>query len=159
MKAAMDVAREVMAEYAKISGRKYDLVEGYRTDDAEYVVVAMGSTSGTLRYVVDQLREQGHKVGTIKVRLFRPFPSDDLAALLKGKKAVAVMDRAMSPGTGGALYSDIVQSINEMKDAPRVTNYVYGLGGRDVMPEQLAGVFKEIMAGEGERINYMGVRK
>jgi pyruvate ferredoxin oxidoreductase alpha subunit len=159
MKAAMDVARDVMTEYADISGRKYDLVEGYRTDDAEYVVVAMGSTSGTLRYVVDQLREQGHKVGTIKIRLFRPFPSDDLAALLKGKKAVAVMDRAMSPGTGGALYSDIVQSIDQMKGAPRVTNYVYGLGGRDVMPEQLAGVFKEIMAGKGDRINYMGVRK
>lgn len=159
MAAAMDVARDVMVEYAKLSGRKYDLVEGYRTDDAEYVVVAMGSTSGTLRYVVDQLRQQGHKVGSIKIRLFRPFPFDDIAALLKGKKAVVVMDRAMSPGTGGALYSDVLQSVSFMKNAPRVTNTIYGLGGRDVMPEQLEGVFKEMMAGEGERINYMGVRK
>ncbi|HUT27378.1 MAG TPA: pyruvate ferredoxin oxidoreductase [Methanomassiliicoccales archaeon] len=159
MENVFDVTREIMAEYAKLSGRQYDLVEGYRTEDAEYVVVAMGSTSGTLRYVVDQMREQGHKVGTVKIRLFRPFPADDLAAMLKGKKAVAVMDRAMSPGTGGALYSDIVQSLYSTEDAPKITNYIYGLGGRDVMPEQLVGVFEEIMAGKGERINYMGVRK
>ncbi len=159
MENVFDVTRDIMAEYAKLSGRQYDLVEGYRTEDAEYVVVAMGSTSGTLRYVVDQMREQGHKVGTVKIRLFRPFPSDDLAAMLKGKKAVAVMDRAMSPGTGGALYSDIVQSLYSTEDAPKLTNYIYGLGGRDVMPEQLVGVFEEIMAGRGDRINYMGVRK
>jgi len=159
MENVFDVTRDIMAEYAKLSGRQYDLVEGYRTEDAEYVVVAMGSTSGTLRYVVDQMREQGHKVGTVKIRLFRPFPSDDLAAMLKGKKAVAVMDRAMSPGTGGALYSDIVQSLYSTEDAPKLTNYIYGLGGRDVMPEQLVGVFEEIMAGREDRINYMGVRK
>ena len=159
MENVFEVTRDIMAEYAKLSGRQYDLVEGYRTEDAEYVVVAMGSTSGTLRYVVDQMREQGHKVGTVKIRLFRPFPSDDIAAMLKGKKAVAVMDRAMSPGTGGALYSDIVQSLYSMEGAPKVTNYIYGLGGRDVMPEQLEGVFEEIMAGKGDRINYMGVRK
>ncbi|MCX6650442.1 MAG: pyruvate ferredoxin oxidoreductase [Methanomassiliicoccales archaeon] len=158
MEAAMDVTREVMADFAKVSGRKYDLVEGYRTDDAEYVIVAMGSTAGTLRYVVDQLREKGMKVGAVKVRLFRPFPAEDMAKLLKGKKAVAVMDRAMSPGTGGVLYLDVLESISRMKDSPRVSNYIYGLGGRDVMPGQLIGVFDEIIAGKGERVNYMGVR-
>jgi pyruvate ferredoxin oxidoreductase alpha subunit len=159
MENTLTVAREVMAEYAKISGRQYDLIEGYRTDDAEYVVVAMGSTAGTLRYVVDQLRAEGHKVGVVKVRLFRPFPDEDMTKMLKGKKAVAVMDRAMNPGTGGALYLDTLQSVSSMKNAPKISNYIYGLGGRDVMPEQLKEVFHEIMDGSGERVNYMGVRK
>jgi pyruvate ferredoxin oxidoreductase alpha subunit len=152
------VAKEVMADYTKVSGRQYKLVEGYRTEDADHVVVAMGSTSGTLRHVVDRMRERGSKVGSVKIRLFRPFPSEELAVILKGKKGVAVMDRALSPGTGGALYSDVLQSIHDMPDAPKVTDYIYGLGGRDVMPEQLEGVFEEVMAGNGERINYMGVR-
>ena len=105
------------------------------------------------------MRADGKKVGTVKVRLFRPFPMEDMAKLLKGKKAVAVMDRAMSPGTGGALYSDVLQSLVGMDDAPLVINYVYGLGGRDVMPGQLTGVFEDLIKGNENRINYMGVRK
>jgi pyruvate ferredoxin oxidoreductase alpha subunit len=158
MEEAVAVTRKVMEEFGELSGRKYDLVEGYQLDDAEYVIVAMGSTAGTLRFVVDKLRAEGKKVGSLKIRLFRPFPAEDVAKMLKGKKAVAVMDRAMSPGTGGALYSDILQSVHDLKDAPKVTNYVYGLGGRDVMPGQLTEVFEDLMKGRGKRINYMGVR-
>ena len=158
MEEAVAVTRKVMEEFGELSGRKYDLVEGYHLDDAEYVIVAMGSTAGTLRFVVDKLRAEGKKVGSLKIRLFRPFPAEDVAKMLKGKKAVAVMDRAMSPGTGGALYSDILQSVHDLKDAPKVTNYVYGLGGRDVMPGQLTEVFEDLMKGRGKRINYMGVR-
>jgi pyruvate ferredoxin oxidoreductase alpha subunit len=155
---AVDVTRQVMAEFAELTGRKYDLVEGYRTEDAEYLMVAMGSTAGTVRFVVDQLRAQGKKVGAVKVRLFRPFPADDMAKFLKGKKAVAVLDRAMSPGTGAPLYMDVLESASRMKDAPTISNYVYGLGGRDIMPGQLSTVFEEIMTGKGERVNYLGVR-
>ncbi len=155
---AMDVARQVMKEFAELTGRKYDLVEGYRTEDAEYLMVAMGSTAGTVRYVVDQMRAQGKKVGAVKVRMFRPFPSEDMAKFLKGKKAVAVLDRAMSPGTGAPLYMDVQASVSRMKDAPVISNYVYGLGGRDIMPGQLNTVFEEIMTGKGERVNYLGVR-
>lgn len=158
MEEAVAVTRKVMEEFGELSGRKYDLVEGYHLDDAEYVIVAMGSTAGTLRFVVDKLRAEGKKVGSLKIRLFRPFPAEDVAKMLKGKKAVAVMDRAMSPGTGGALYSDILQSVHDLKDAPKVTNYVYGLGGRDVMPGQLTEVFEDLMKERGKRINYMGVR-
>ena len=156
---AMDVARQVMAEYGELTGRRYDLVEGYRTEDAEYLMVAMGSTAGTVRFVVDQLRAEGKKVGAVKVRLFRPFPTEDLVALLRGKKAVAVLDRAMSPGTGAPLYMDVVEAASRMKRPPRISNYIYGLGGRDIMPEQLSSVFGEIIEGRGERVNYLGVRK
>ncbi|HSA34966.1 MAG TPA: pyruvate ferredoxin oxidoreductase, partial [Methanomassiliicoccales archaeon] len=116
------------------------------------------STAGTVRYVVDQMRAQGKKVGAVKVRMFRPFPSEDMAKFLKGKKAVAVLDRAMSPGTGAPLYMDVQASVSRMKDAPVISNYVYGLGGRDIMPGQLNTVFEEIMTGKGERVNYLGVR-
>ena len=159
MDAAVGVAREAMADFAKISGRKYDLVEGYRTEDAEYVMVAMGSTAGTMRFVVDQLRAQGKKVGAVKVRLFRPFPAADMAKFLEGKKGVAVMDRAMSPGTGSPLYMDVLESVSRLKSPPKVSDYVYGLGGRDLIPGQLIKVFEEVMAGKGERVNFMGVRK
>jgi len=159
MDASIDVAREAMADFEKISGRKYDLVEGYRTEDAEYVMVAMGSTAGTMRFVVDQLRAQGKKVGAVKVRMFRPFPAADMAKFLEGKKAVAVMDRAMSPGTGSPLYMDVLESVSRIKNPPRVNDYVYGLGGRDLIPGQLTTIFEEIMSGKGERVNFMGVRK
>ena len=156
---AMDVARQVMAEYGELTGRRYDLVEGYRTEDAEYLMVAMGSTAGTVRFVVDQLRAEGKKVGAVKVRMFRPFPTEDLVALLRGKKAVAVLDRAMSPGTGAPLYMDVVEAASRIGSPPRISNYIYGLGGRDIMPEQLNSVFGEIIEGKGERVNYLGVRK
>jgi len=159
MENAMDVARQVMAEYGELTGRRYGLVEGYRTEDAEYLMVAMGSTAGTVRFVVDQLRAEGKKVGAVKVRLFRPFPTKDLIELLMGKKAVAVLDRAMSPGTGAPLYMDVVEAASRMKRPPQISNYIYGLGGRDIMPEQLSSVFEEIIEGKGERINYLGVRK
>jgi pyruvate ferredoxin oxidoreductase alpha subunit len=159
MDASFDVAREAMADFEKISGRKYDLLEGYRTEDAEYVMVAMGSTAGTMRFVVDQLRAHGKKVGAVKVRMFRPFPAADMAKFLEGKKAVAVMDRAMSPGTGSPLYMDVLESVSRLKSPPRVSDYVYGLGGRDLIPGQLTTIFEEIMSGKGERVNFMGVRK
>lgn len=159
MDASIEVAREAMADFEKISGRKYDLLEGYRTEDAEYVMVAMGSTAGTMRFVVDQLRAQGKKVGAVKVRMFRPFPAADMAKFLEGKKAVAVMDRAMSPGTGSPLYMDVLESVSRIKNPPRVSDYVYGLGGRDLIPGQLTTIFEEIMSGKGERVNFMGVRK
>jgi pyruvate ferredoxin oxidoreductase alpha subunit len=159
MDASFEVAREAMADFEKISGRKYDLLEGYRTEDAEYVMVAMGSTAGTMRFVVDQLRAQGKKVGAVKVRMFRPFPAADMAKFLVGKKAVAVMDRALSPGTGSPLYMDVLESVSRLKSPPRVSDYVYGLGGRDLIPGQLTTIFEEIMSGKGEHVNYMGVRK
>ena len=95
----------------------------------------------------------------MKVRLFRPFPAADMAKFLEGKKAVAVMDRAMSPGTGSPLYMDVLESVSRMKNPPRVSDYVYGLGGRDLIPGQLTTIFEEIMSGKGERVNFMGVRK
>lgn len=159
MNNVLPVFKEVAAEYGKLTGRNYDVIEKYMVDDAEYVAVAMGSTAGTLKAVVDELRKEGHKVGCIKVRLFRPFPYQDIAKALEGKKAVAVMDRVMSFGSVGPLFSDIRSAEFDNRIHPRTVNYVYGLGGRDVGVEDLKVVFREMEAGTAKTINYLGVKQ
>ncbi|MCE5296755.1 MAG: pyruvate ferredoxin oxidoreductase [Euryarchaeota archaeon] len=159
MKSAMGVVKDTFKEFEDLTGRKYDVVEGYMLDDADYVIMAIGSTAGTLRYVVDQLRAQGKKVGSLKLRLFRPFPFADIAKALEGKKAVAVMDRAMSTGSSGPLYPEVCAALYNSKDRPRICNYIYGLGGRDVKPDELAEVFDHLAKGTCKDINFMGVRQ
>lgn len=158
MREAMPVIKDTFKEFGQMTGRHYDVVEGYRTEDAEYVVMAIGSTAGTLKYVVDQLRLEGLKVGCIKVRLFRPFPFEEIAKLLEGKKAVAVMDRAISMGSTGPMFPEVRSALYESKNRPAMHNYIYGLGGRDVRPEELMGVFKQLMNGTAQTVNFMGVR-
>lgn len=159
MRNVPQVVNEVFDEFEKISGRRYNVVEPYMVEDADYVVMAIGSTAGTLRYMVDQLREEGMKVGSIKLRMFRPFPENELVKLLAGKKAVAVMDRAISFGAAGPVFPEVRSAMLEVPDAPKIVNYIYGLGGRDVSPDDIKTVFKELVGGESERVNYLGVRK
>jgi pyruvate ferredoxin oxidoreductase alpha subunit len=158
MKEAMPVIKDTLKEFGHMTGRHYDVVEGYRTEDADYVVMAIGSTAGTLKYVVDQMRLEGHKVGSIKVRLFRPFPFEEIAKILEGKKAVAVMDRAISMGSTGPMFPEVRSALYESKHRPAMHNYIYGLGGRDVRPEELMGVFKQLINGTAQTVNFMGVR-
>jgi pyruvate ferredoxin oxidoreductase alpha subunit len=152
------VVNEVFEDLEKISGRRYSVVEPYKTDDADYVVIAIGSTAGTLKSAVDELRSHGMKVGSIKLRMFRPFPEEELIKLLEGKKAVAVMDRAVSFGSTGPVFSELRSAMMEVEDAPRIVNYIYGLGGRDVPPEDIESAFRQLVAGESEKVNFMGVR-
>lgn len=152
------VVEDVFADFEKISGRRYNVIEEYMTDDADYVVMAIGSTAGTLRYAVDELRAEGMKVGSIKLRMFRPFPEKEILEALEGKKAVAVMDRAISFGSTGPVFPEVRSALLEADDQPEVVNYVYGLGGRDVPPEDIKSIFRELAAGESEKINFLGVR-
>jgi pyruvate ferredoxin oxidoreductase alpha subunit len=158
MNNAMPVIKDTFKEFEKISGRHYEVAEGYHLDDADYVLMAMGSTAGTMKYVVDQLRAEGHKVGSLKLRLFRPFPAKEIAKMLHGKKAVAVFDRAISMGSTGPMFPEVRSALYESKDRPKIVNYVYGLGGRDVRPEELRDVFKNLMSGNVDELNFMGVR-
>jgi pyruvate ferredoxin oxidoreductase alpha subunit len=158
IKASLPAFKEVAKEFGQLTGRNYDVIDTYRTEDADYVAMAMGSTAGTLRYVVDELRKEGHKVGCIKVRLFRPFPYDEVINALKGKKAVAVMDRAISFGSVGALFSDVRAALFDTPAHPKIVDYIYGLGGRDVKPDDLKDMFKQLMANGSEVTNYLGVK-
>ncbi len=160
-----DVLLDVADDYAEISGREYGLFEEYKTDDADYIVVAMGSTTGTAKAAVDNLREKGLNVGLLKLRLYRPFPAEEIVEVLKNTKAVAVMDRAESfADIGGPLYSDIRAALYDINAEVEVIDYIYGLGGRDIKVEEIKKVFKDLedIVATGKvdnRINYLGVRK
>jgi pyruvate ferredoxin oxidoreductase alpha subunit len=158
MRHVTPVLNQVQEEFARISGRKYEIIEPYRMDDADYAVIAMGSTAGTLKEIVDELRTEGKKVGSIKLRLFRPFPNVEMAKLLQGLKGVAVLDRAVSIGSTGPLFPEVRSALYDSKDRPRLVNYVYGLGGRDIKPEELKQVYKQLIYKEGETLNFLGVR-
>ncbi len=162
---AKRVALEVAREFEKISGRKYGLFEAYRLDDAEYAMVIINSAAGTGKEAVDSLREKGVKAGLLKIRLFRPFPADEIAAALKHVKAIAVMDRAESfSGNGGPLGAETRSALYNAGNRAVSINYVYGLGGRDVRVKDLTSVFESLISAESSRdisepYRYLGVRE
>ena len=165
MKKAKEIIKEVAIDFEQWTGRHYDFFEEYKLDDAEYAIVCMNSTAGTTKAVVDKLREQGIKAGLLKLRMFRPFPVDEIATALEHLKAVAILDKADSlNGAGGALFEDVTSAmyVNE-KHVPMV-NYVYGIGGRDTTEKQLESVYTDLakIAEEGKVENpyrYLGLRK
>ena len=165
MKNAKKVIKEVSEEFEKWTGRKYEFFEKYKLDDAEIAIVCMNSTAGTTKAVVDELRNKGVKAGLLKVRMFRPFPAEEIAEALAGLKAVAVLDKADSlNAAGGALFEDITSAMYvNQKNVPMV-NYVYGIGGRDTTEMQIESVYEDLekIVKEGKIENpyrYLGLRK
>ncbi len=129
---------EVVKDFGKISGRKYEQIETYKIKDANIVMVAMGSTCGTISSVVDKMRAEGKKVGLLKIRLFRPFPRKEVQKALKGIKRVVVMDRNMAFGTGQVLVGEVQKSTGKEPES-----VVYGLGGRDIFEKDIEGIFNK----------------
>ncbi len=165
MKNAKKVIKEVAEEFEKWTGRKYEFFEKYKLDDAEIAIVCMNSTAGTTKAVVNKLREQGVKAGLLKVRMFRPFPAEEIAEALSHLKAVAVLDKADSLNTaGGALFEDVTSAMYVNKKQVPMVNYVYGIGGRDTTEKQLESVYSDlaeiVQSGNlGEPYRYLGLRK
>ena len=165
MRNAKKVILEVAKDFEKITGRKYSFFEEYKMDDAEIAVVCMNSTAGTTKTVVDELREKGIKAGMVKVRVFRPFPAEEIAEALGNLKAVAIMDKADSLNAmGGALYEDVISSMYTAKKQVPAVSYVYGIGGRDTTSNNIHEVFDYLaqVAKTGEIDNpyrYVGLRK
>lgn len=162
---AADVILNVGKEYEKISGRKYGFFEEYKTKDADYIMLIMGSAAGTAKEAVDELREQGKKVGVLKLRVFRPFPAKEIAAALSRCKAVAIMDRCESyNGNGGPLGSEVTAALYRNKVMIEAVNYIYGLAGRDFTVENVFDIFAELddavtSGTEVEQYQYIGLRK
>ena len=167
MRNALKKIQEINAEYAKLSGRSYGngLIDPYKLEDAEIAVVVVGSTAGTLKVIVDQLRQEGIKAGILRLRTFRPFPSEDLKNALKNVKILAVMDKSMSPGgLGAAVFSEVRNALYDLKQQPTIVNYIFGLGGRDSSPRDLRRVFEDLlrMAKTGQvdkQVHYLGLRE
>lgn len=153
--------KKVQEEFNQLTGSDYDgLFETYKLDDADHAVVLLGSTAGTAKVVIDQLREEGKKVGLLKPWLFRPFPSEGIKEALAGTEAVAVMDRSLSFGSSGPLYLEISSALAEEPDKPRLYNYTYGLGGRDIKEGQIAEVFEDLEdPGLEDKMRYIGARQ
>ena len=165
MRNAKKVILEVAKDFEKMTGRKYSFFEEYRMEGAEIAVVCMNSTAGTTKTVVDELREKGIKAGMVKVRVFRPFPAEEIAEALGNLKAVAIMDKADSLNAmGGALYEDVISSMYTAKKQVPAVSYVYGIGGRDTTSNNIHEVFDYLaqVAKTGEIDNpyrYVGLRK
>ena len=165
MKNAKKVIKEVAEDFEKWTGRKYEFFEKYKLDDAEIAIVCMNSTAGTTKAVVDKLREKGVKAGLLKLRMFRPFPAEEIAEALSHLKAVAILDKADSlNGAGGALFEDVTSAMYVNQKQVPMVNYVYGIGGRDTTEKQLESVYSDLakIVEEGKIENpyrYLGLRK
>ncbi len=134
------IIEQVGQEFGQRFGRYYGFIDAYRLEDAELAIVVMGSAAGTCKDAIDELREEGLKIGLLKPRVFRPFPHEIIAKALKDKLAVAVLDRSSSPGAFGApLFNEIRSALYDYEKRPKIINYIYGLGGRDIKIEH----FKE----------------
>ena len=162
---AKKVALEVAAEFEKISGRHYGLFEAYKLEDAEVAMVIINSAAGTGKDAVDKLRKKGIKAGLLKIRMFRPFPGEEIAAALKNCKAIALMDRAESfNGNGGPLGAETRGALQVAGYQGKTVNFIYGLGGRDVRVEDLEGAFMDMVkvaetGDAGEPYRYLSVRE
>ncbi|MEK7269660.1 MAG: pyruvate ferredoxin oxidoreductase [Planctomycetota bacterium] len=167
MGASKPIVLEAQKAFAQDFGRKdYGLFDAYRLDDAEYAMVVIGSTAGTARPVVDALRAQGRKVGLLRPRLFRPFPAADWANALSGKKGIVAMDRSDSLADfGGPVAQHLRAALYDAPFRPPMMNLIYGLGGREIQPEEIRQIFENLFrhvetgASPRSTSGYWGVRE
>ncbi|MDI6847267.1 MAG: transketolase C-terminal domain-containing protein [Candidatus Bathyarchaeia archaeon] len=167
MKNALNMIKQVHDKYAQISDRSYGdgLVEKYHLEDAEIAIICLGSTAGTVKTVIDELRAEGVKAGLLRIRTFRPLPVKEIIKALENVTGIAVMDRAMSfGGNGGPVYHEVRHVLYGADKHPYVINYIYGLGGRDTSPEQIRKIYEDLRRiiqtqRVEEPIKYVGLRE
>ncbi len=146
MRSSKNVILEVSKEFEKLTGRNYSLFEEYKLDDAQIAIVCMNSTAGTTKVVVDELRNKGIKAGLLKIRVYRPFPAEEIAKAISNVKALAVLDRADSLNAcGGALFTDVTSGMFVNNVNIPTVNYIYGIGGRDTTAKDIEGVYNDLM--------------
>lgn len=161
MEKAYEVFPAIAEEFEKISGRRYAYLEPYKLDDADHVMIALGSTCGTIKDVVDELREEGKKVGLLKLWMFRPFPKEQVQRYLYGRKSVVVLDRSASFGAEPPLYAEIKSALYEAPAKPLIGSYIYGLGGREILPHHIRHAFETAIKGDllADEQGYLGLRE
>jgi pyruvate ferredoxin oxidoreductase alpha subunit len=165
--AAAELIPSLLKEFAAVSCREYDVIEEFEMDDAEMAIVVLGSTAGTTKNVVEELRREGKKVGMVKIRVYRPFPAREIARALTKVKVVAVLDRSIAFGSaGGPVFDEVRSAFFGSGVSPtevKIVNYLYGLGGRDVKHSDIKSVYNELAAllHEGTSngvVRYLGLR-
>ena len=164
MKRARKVILDVAKEFEELTGQHYGFFEEYQLEDAEYAVVAIGSVCGTAKDAVDAMRAKGVKAGLLKIRVFRPFPGEEIGEALKHCKAIAIMDRSESYSSqGGPLGAEVTAALYRAKATAETVNIMYGLSGRDVKVEDMEQVYeslRKLAAGEEHfaEYPYLGLR-
>jgi len=146
MDSVVDVAQEADTEWRELTGRGYGIIEKYRCEGAELVIVTMGSMVGTARDAVDNLRKEGVTVGLLKVKLFRPFPTEAVRQALMGVPKVMVLDRNFAPGTGGFLHQELKAALHGLDLGPAVHGYLTGVGGTNISPTNIASLVREAIS-------------
>lgn len=162
MERAKKVIDEVFSKFEEKFGRKYAKVTPEFTEDADILLVTMGSMTSTTREFVKRMRENGKKVGLVKLTVFRPFPKEELKEILKNAKVVAVLERNISFGFGGAVYAEISSALSSLRDKPKIVDFIIGLGGRDITFRSLEAALRiaeRAMKEEVDEINWIDVNK
>lgn len=164
MNNALKVIPEIGQEFGRLTGRYYGVIEPYMLDDADVAILIIGSATGATRIAVERMRADGVKAGLLKLRCFRPFPAQAIADALKGRKAVAVMERSSCfGGEGNPVFAEVCSALYHRNLPIKVVNYVYGLGGRDTVPAEFCQVYGDLLkileTGNAEPIfRYLGLR-
>ena len=154
---AKEVIFEAEQKFENIFGRKYTgLTENYQTEDADYILITLGSIAGLVREIVDKLREQGKKVGLLKIRYMRPFPNEEIAQAVKNAKAVAVLEKDISFGNEGAVYTNVNSALQKAGINISSSNYIGGLGGKNISPDEIENIFAEMKNGISD-IKFLGI--
>ena len=159
---ALEVIDEVDAKFAESFGRSYGgVVEAYKCDDAEAILITLGSVAGTTRCVVDELREQGKKVGLLKIRCMRPFPVKEIVEVVKNAKFVGVLEKDVSFGFEGVVYTDVCSALKSAGVEIPAANYVGGLGGRSIYKTDIEKIYEELLAGTAKvgEANFVNLRR
>jgi pyruvate ferredoxin oxidoreductase alpha subunit len=162
MRSAIDEFAAIDEDFQKEFGRGgTPLIEAHRCDDADVVAISLGSLSYQMRTVIDALREEGLKVGSAGLMMYRPFPDEAVVRLLSGVKRVAVFEKALSYGNQGPLYADIKSALYHQTERPEVRNFILGLGGREIKTEELTNILRDVCRGEDgaeDAPQFIGIR-
>ena len=157
MLAAKAVVTETEAAFAEIFGRAYSgLLDTYRTEDADYILVTLGSIAGLCRETADRLRGEGIRAGVVRIRYMRPFPNEEIAAALQNAKAYGVLEKDISFGNEGTVYTNVNSALQKAGIQIPGYNFIGGLGGRNISAQDIAQIFADLQSGAG-RVNFIGI--
>ena len=151
------VVTEAESRFESIFGRHYSgLTESYKTDDADYILITLGSISGLVRETVDKLREQGEKVGLLRIRYMRPFPNEEIAESVKNAKSVAVLEKDISFGNEGTVYTNVNSALQKSGISIPTSDYIGGLGGKNISQQEIENIFEELKE-EKSAVKFLGI--
>ena len=152
-----EVVKEAETKFESIFGRRYTgLTESYRTEDADYILITLGSIAGLAREIVDKLREQGEKVGLLRIRYMRPFPNEEIAKAVSNAKAIAVLEKDISFGNEGTVYTNVNSALQKSGINIPTSNYIGGLGGKNISPQEIENIFEELKQ-EKTSVKFLGI--